>query len=239
MPNAVKMKRVSLGACAGIIGLFWVYLLSGCAKEEYRFSGNTQMTGEEPADTQQMEYARQEIVDNSQTVSEQSDPVKNVEGQDEPENGGASGHVGVCYVHICGAVAQPGVYCVDEGSRLYEVILLAGGLTEDAADQAVNQAQELTDGMQIYIPTQEEVQSGIFSGQTQSYRTEETQDTRVNINTADEKLLCTLPGIGTTRAEAIISYRNEHGEFRNNEEFMNVTGIKAGVYEKIKELIKV
>ena len=239
MRNAGKIRRVSIGVCAGIVGLFCLYLLSGCAKEEYRFSGNTQMAGEEPADTQQMECDRQEFTDNSQTVSEQSEPEQNTEGQSESENVEPTEHIGVCYVHICGAVAQPGVYCVDEGSRLYEVILLAGGLTEDAADQAVNQAQELTDGMQIYIPTQEEVQSGIFSGQTQSYRTEEMQDTRVNINTADEKLLCTLPGIGMTRAEAIISYRNEHGAFRNTEELMNVTGIKAGVYEKIKELIKV
>lgn len=239
MRNAVKMKRVSIGVCAGIIGLFWVYLLSGCAKEEYRFSGNTQMAGEETADTHQMECDRKEITDNSQTVSEQSEPVKIVEGQNESESAGSSEDAGVCYVHICGAVAQPGVYCVDEGSRLYEVILLAGGLTQDAADQAVNQAQELTDGMQIYIPTREEVQSGIFFGQIQSNSQEDLPDTRVNINTANAEQLCSLPGIGMTRAEAIVAYRETHGSFHSIEELMNVTGIKAGVYEKIKELIKV
>lgn len=141
-----------------------------------------------------------------------------------------------CYVHICGAINKPGVYCVEEGSRLYEVILLAGGMTPDAADAAVNQAQEVSDGMQIYIPTGEEVQNGTANGTQEGVP--ET-DGRVNINTAGPEQLCTLPGIGETRAQAIIAYRTKHGAFQSVEELMNVSGIKAGIFERIKELIRV
>ena len=141
-----------------------------------------------------------------------------------------------CYVHICGAINKPGVYCVEEGSRLYEVILLAGGMTPEAADATVNQAQKVSDGMQIYIPTDEEVQNGTANG-TQGGVPE--TDGRVNINTAGVEQLCTLPGIGETRAQAIIAYRTKHGAFQSVEELMNVSGIKAGIFERIKELIRV
>ncbi|MDE6420451.1 MAG: helix-hairpin-helix domain-containing protein [Lachnospiraceae bacterium] len=150
-----------------------------------------------------------------------------------------------CYVHICGAVRYPGVYEVPEGSRLYEVIVLAGGLCADACDHLVNQAQTVADGMQVYIPTVQEAQVG-FSGENPSFGTEgqiggeaESRDTRIDLNRATKEQLMTLPGVGETRAQAIIAYRETHGRFETIEELMEVSGIKQGVYDRLKEMIKV
>lgn len=163
-----------------------------------------------------------------------------------------------CYIHICGAVVRPGVYEVAEGSRLYEVIVLAGGLRADACDHLVNQAQTVSDGMQIYIPTLQDVQEdpdargalaerGVLSGQDvqteQGVWTGQTaaqeQDLRVDLNRATKEQLMTLPGVGETRAQAIIDYREENGAFAAIEDLMKVSGIKQGVYDRLKDLIRV
>lgn len=151
----------------------------------------------------------------------------------------------MCYIHICGAVAYPGVYEVPEGSRLYEVIVAAGGLCADACDHVVNQAQIVTDGMQVYIPTVREAQEGITEQNffadvgTGTQGEPESKDTRVDLNRATKEQLMTLPGVGETRAQAIISYREAHGGFQSIEELMEVSGIKQGVYDRLKEMIKV
>ncbi len=219
MTNRKHKFRYCLHGC---VWLFCVLFLGACSKESYSFTQNGQVS-----DYVGMEDERTSELAHSEEVL--SDAAHEVVSGDEAHNS-------QCYVHICGAVSKPGVYCVQEGSRLYEVILLAGGMTQDAADMAVNQAQEVSDGMQIYIPTKEEVQDG--RGYILSVE-EADSDGRVNINTADLEQLCTLPGIGETRAKAILAYREEHGVFRSVEELMNVSGIKAGVYEKIKELVRI
>ncbi len=151
----------------------------------------------------------------------------------------------LCYVHICGAVHYPGVYEVPEGSRLYEVIVLAGGLRADACDHLVNQAQTVADGMQIYIPTVQEAQDDIsgealsFGMESQAGRETGNRDTRIDLNRATKEQLMTLPGVGETRAQAIIAYRETHGGFGTIEELMEVSGIKQGVYDRLKEMIKV
>lgn len=134
------------------------------------------------------------------------------------------------FVHICGEVASPGVYQVLAGSRIYDVLLLAGGFTDEAATEAVNLAKEATDGMQVIIPSLEEAQA-------ERQRMEAQAQGMVNINTATVAELCTLPGVGESRAEDIIAYRNKHGSFQSIEEIMQVTGIKEGLYEKIREQI--
>ena len=139
----------------------------------------------------------------------------------------------VC-VHVCGSVSVPGVYYLDEGSRIHEAVALAGGLTEDAAGDAINLAEVVTDGEKIYIPSRKDVAEGF---------TEETSDNaadgRININTASREELKTLPGIGDLKAEAIIAYREEFGDFASVEDIKNVSGIKDGSYERIKDFIKV
>lgn len=140
----------------------------------------------------------------------------------------------VCYVYICGAVVKPGVYTLPQGSRIYEVIQAAGGLCDDAEDTFVNQAEPVSDGMMIRIYTKEEaeLQKEMPADNMQS-------DGRVDINAAGVTELMTLPGIGSAKAEAIVSYRTENGEFSNIEDLMEIPGIKEGIFAQIREHIKV
>lgn len=143
------------------------------------------------------------------------------------------------YVYVCGAVKEAGVYELRNGSRVYDGIRAAGGLTEEAAGDTVNQARKLLDEEQIYIPTKEEISSA-NEWDSQEFTMKAQQDLGlININTADEETLCTLPGVGETRAEAIINYRRAHGNFNSIEDIMNVEGIKNGLFSKIESLITV
>lgn len=161
------------------------------------------------------------------------------------------------YVDVCGAVVNPGVFQLAAGSRVFQAIEAAGGYLPEAALTCVNRAGVLTDGQQLYILTQEEMErqgldpaemSGASDGQMNgSARTGQNtgmtaqvqQDNRININTADEAQLTTLTGIGATRAQAIIAYREENGPFAAIEDIMNVQGIKEGTFAKIKDEIVV
>lgn len=138
----------------------------------------------------------------------------------------------VIAVYVCGAVQHAGVYELPEGSRVHEALALAGGLTEDAAQTAVNQAERLTDGQMITIPTAEEAEQ-LAAEQAAA------QDGLVNINTADEQELKTLPGIGDAKARSIIAYREKNGAFRTIEDIKNIEGIKEGVFAKLQDHIKV
>lgn len=135
-------------------------------------------------------------------------------------------------VFVCGAVASPGVYELPAGSRVYEAVALAGGMTDDAALSAVNQAELLTDGQMIEIPTKEEHELRAAAEETH-------QDGLVNINTADAEELKTLPGIGDSKARNIIAYREKNGAFKAVEDIKNVDGIGEGVFAKLEDCIKV
>lgn len=143
------------------------------------------------------------------------------------------------YVYICGAVYHPGVYELAGGSRLYEAVSLAGGMTAEADSNYLNLAEELKDGEQIVVPTKEEaaeLRKGILS----SYQDAQISALGlVNINTASAQELMQLNGIGESRALAIVTYRDDHGGFTSIEEIKNVTGIKEGLYEKIKDKITI
>ena len=130
-------------------------------------------------------------------------------------------------VHVCGEVYFPGVYTVYRGSRVYEVVRQAGGFTAEADTEAINQAKEVTDEEQIYIPS---IHEGEEDFDKQSL---------INLNKADEEELCKIPGIGATRAKQILDYRKKHGDFKTIEDIMNVTGIKEGIFEKIAPYITV
>lgn len=138
------------------------------------------------------------------------------------------------YVYICGQVNAPGVYELNADSRLYEALEAAGGMTETAADTYLNQAQKLEDGQQIYVPSKEETESQVSSDSPN-----QPEDGKVNLNTASKEELMTLSGIGEAKADAIIRYREDKGNFQSTEELKNVEGIKDGVYNKVKEQIKI
>ncbi len=181
------------------------FLISGCGGSDSYFD-------KAKSDTQQV----WDTAESTQTVLQEKD------GQNEE-----------CYVHVCGAVAQPGVYKLPAKSRIYEAVEMAGGLLETACFDSVNQAEEITDGQMVKIPTQEE------AAQPNVQDAGGTEDGRINLNTADETQLMELPGIGASKAKSILSYRAEQGGFSSIEEIKNITGIKEGVYSKIRDYITV
>ena len=146
------------------------------------------------------------------------------------------------FVDVCGAVMNPGVYELDGSSRVFQAIEAAGGFLPEAAASAVNQAQPVSDGQQIYVPTQEEAEEGALPAAIQPADPgSETTDANgvVNINTADASALKSLSGIGDAKAQAILTYREEHGFFSSIEEIMQVPGIKESTFSAIKDKIAV
>lgn len=153
----------------------------------------------------------------------------------------------VIYVDVTGSVKAPGVYTLPAGSRVFEAIALAGGAREDASLENLNQAGILQDGQQIRVYTEEEAAQMAQQGSLPSLPGAETaagqeegqEASKVNINTAGKDELMTLTGIGETRAEAILAYRQETGGFQAPEDLMQVEGIKEKTFEKLKDQITV
>lgn len=153
------------------------------------------------------------------------------ENKEEPETVFKE-ETGVVWVHVCGAVVHPGVVKLSEGSRVMDALELAEGFTKDASQDYINLAEVLVDGQKLYFPTVDEVSAW-------EVEVEKEQSDLVNINTADVALLCTLPGIGESRAKDIVAYRETQGAFHNPEDIMKVSGIKESVYQKIQDVITV
>ncbi|MFV0361745.1 MAG: helix-hairpin-helix domain-containing protein [Suipraeoptans sp.] len=140
------------------------------------------------------------------------------------------------YVHICGHVNNPGVYELKIGSRYFEVIELAGGFSENANESTINLAKEVQDGERIYIPSVDEISDELISGNNDAM---EVDDGKININSASKEELMTLTGIGEAKASDIVRHREEQGTFDTIEDIKSISGIKDGVFEKIKDKIKV
>lgn len=149
------------------------------------------------------------------------------ESEEEPESR-------IFYVDLGGAVASPGVYQVAEGTRLYEVIEMAGGLAEDADTDSVNRASFVEDGQKIVIPVKGDTSAGTSDAALSSSGI--TESGLVNINTASIEELKTLNGIGDVTAQKIIEYRSSN-TFKNKEDIMSVNGIGNGIFQKIKDRI--
>ena len=139
------------------------------------------------------------------------------------------------YVDIGGQVKKPGVYSVKEGTRIFEVIEQAGGFTEQAEISSVNQAETVTDGQKIWIPSEEEAGTAASGPANSGIRA----DGKININTADSGTLQKIPGVGPVTAEKIIDYRTSRGKFSSIEEIKNVSGIGEKTFEKMKDKITV
>ena len=140
-------------------------------------------------------------------------------------------------VHIVGAVRSPGVYEVPQGSRVNDVLLLAGGHTEDADLSLINLAAFVQDAMQIRIPViGEEPQTQAADGQNQSAT---TADGRVNINLANLTELQTLPGIGPVIAQNIIDFREANGGFNSIDELLNVSRIGDATLERLRDMVTI
>jgi len=138
-------------------------------------------------------------------------------------------------VYIAGAVLNPGVYELDAGSRVQDVLRLAGGPTYDADLLRINLAARIQDEQQIIVPKEGEIIDNVLL----QVQNSESSDSRININTADEAKLMELPGIGPVTAGNIVAHRNEHGDFNSIEEIQNVTRIGPQTFANIKDLITV
>ena len=143
------------------------------------------------------------------------------------------------YVYVCGQVVSPGVYELAEGNRIFHAIDLAGGALPEGDIGRLNLAALLYDGQKIYVPSYEETETYAASEPSDLMNGSNETAARVNINQATKEELMQLPGIGTSKAEAIVQYRQEHGYFKSVEELMLVPGIKEGTYEQIKDRIAI
>ncbi len=182
----------------------------------------------------------------------EAEPTENAETSAESAQAGQIEKAlekSICYVHICGAVNSPGVYELEEGSRVFQAVEEAGGFAEDACQGYLNLALEVTDGMKIVVPTEAEVteSAGTKDGWPGIYRADGfgagssgvSSDGKVNLNTATKEELMTLKGIGEARAEDILRYRREQGPFSSIEDIKKVSGIKDAAFQRIKDDITV
>lgn len=147
----------------------------------------------------------------------------------------------IIIVDVKGAVINPGVYEAQPNDRVYDLIIQAGGLAETADEANVNFAMRVEDEMVIYVPKKGEeiVEESNFMGDRPSVSTQSKEDGKVNINTANESELQTLPGIGPSKASAIIEFREINGPFKNIEEIKSISGIGDKTFEKLKNGITV
>jgi competence protein ComEA len=146
---------------------------------------------------------------------------------------------GPIQVYISGAVAQPDVYSVPSGAIVRDALALAGGPASDADLNAINLAQTLRPGDQVYVPHIGEVAPPVVSAGENSENPSSAPSGPININTATQAELETLPGIGPALATRIIDYREANGPFATIEAIQNVSGIGPATFENLKELITV
>jgi competence protein ComEA len=152
-------------------------------------------------------------------------------------------------VYLTGAVVNPGVFELAAGARINDAIVMSGGLSEGAANNYINLAATLEDGMHIHIPTTEEIASGEAARIADSGAEGQSSDSKnavasgeqgavkVNINTADSKELQTLTGIGEATAKKIIDYREKNGAYKSIEDLKNVSGIGDKKFESLADSI--
>ena len=144
-----------------------------------------------------------------------------------------SSNISKIKVHIIGEINLPGLYELDEGARINDLILLAGGSTENADLNKVNLAYELSDGEQIYIPS-------IFDENNEyNYNEVSSNSGKININKATVQDLQTISGLGPSLAQKIIEYRNTNGKFNSIEELKNISGIGEKKFELIKDFVSI
>ena len=138
-------------------------------------------------------------------------------------------------IHVSGAVAKPAVYTLPTGSRAHTAVEAAGGALASANLAAINLARVLSDGEQLHIAAMGETAPPAGGPVSPGAATAGT----VNINTASQAELETLPGIGPTKAQAIIAHRTQHGPFARIEDIQNVTGIGEKTFESLRSMIRV
>ncbi len=178
----------------------------------------------------------EEVIDLKLYDDASGNPRSSYEETDDVPGGGDEEKPGEVTVYVCGAVRNPGVYTLKEDARAVDAIDAAMGMCANADREYINQAMLLEDGQKIYVPTHEETRqrSGDIAVEGQGG---EAGNGRVNINTAGADELMTLPGIGEAKAALIIEYRNSNGSFKKIEDIMQISGIKEGMFNRIRDRI--
>lgn len=180
------------------------------------------------------EVVTEPFSDGSNPISTGS--VKEVRGENPEEAPEPDSTDAAVYIHICGAVNKPGVYIFDREPRVIEVVEKAGGFTEKADQTSLNLAELVSDGAKLDVA----VKGGKEKQQNPKKAVSGSPDSgKVNINTATKEELMTLNGIGESKAAQIISYRESAGSFQKIEDIKNISGIKEGIFSKIKDMITV
>ena len=136
------------------------------------------------------------------------------------------------YVHLLGAVRRPGLFPLREGDRAIDAVAAAGGFTATADHSGLNLARLLSDGEQIIVPEIGAIPPVAGAG-------EPAGGGKVNLNTADEAALDTLPGVGPTTAKSILAWREKNGRFTSIEDLMSVSGIGGKTFAELKDLVTV
>ena len=207
----------------------------GCSDEEVMEIISEEADKEENADDS-LEEASDALADNTEKT-------ENIETNDSQS----------FVVYVSGYVNNPGVYELSAGSRVIDAIDAAGGYSKEAYDNYLNLASLISDGQMIYVPSEEEVSQGNVesiagnggtsgigvngNGGNSGSNGTGNSGGLVNINSASKEELMTLPGIGESKADKIIAYREENGRFSTPEGIMEISGIKDGLYNKIKDKI--
>ncbi|MCR2809531.1 MULTISPECIES: ComEA family DNA-binding protein [unclassified Microbacterium] len=139
------------------------------------------------------------------------------------------------YVHVSGAVSAPGLYVLHAGARVMDAVSAAGGFAAGADEMAVNLARPISDGEQLHVPTAGDTAGAAPGGAPVS----PPGDGRVNLNTASEAELDTLPRIGPALAARIIEWRDANGRFTSVEDLLAVPGIGDKMLEALRDLVTV
>ena len=143
-------------------------------------------------------------------------------------------------VHIDGEVVKPGIVSLPTEARITDAISAAGGLTELADTSKINLAYSLQDGLKVYIPSINDTQVETYiqndAGDNVIVQ-DSSSSSLININSATQSELDSLPGIGPSTASKIIDYRNKNGDFKNIEDLMNVSGIGEAKFNNIRDYI--
>lgn len=225
------MRNIRRTLWFGWIFLILISALCACKNQDEGLREVNVAESGAPGDHVDEPGTEEDRAEDEETDTERNSEEAQTQGQ-EPS---------IICVYVCGAVVHSGVYELKEGDRIFDAVEAAGGMTGDAAEAWLNQAEILSDGQKIYVPDKEEALQMGEEPSDAGAKGEASQDAdgKVNLNTASKEQLMTLSGIGEMRADSILAYRLEHGRFESIEEIQQVEGIKSGIYSRIKDKIKI
>jgi competence protein ComEA len=223
-----------------IIGLV-MQLVSDDKQNEFKIQNEISRNTDSVSET-----ADPDVIDKTPTQTDSETQVSSDTAKEIPQ----SEELEAFPVYLVGAVKNPGIYTINSGAYLFELIEMAGGMTEEAAAESINLAAAINSNQLIRIPTE----ADILNDPDLKYITEDEPENMnqksennlkdglprlININQAGSSELEELPGIGNVTAQLIISYRQKNGDFSQIEDIMKVSGIKESRFERIRELITV